>query len=241
MASSAQLEPKQRRSRETRERICDAMLELLREQSYHATSVEEIVERAECSTSSFYSRFPSKLALLEFLQERAVRDGEFAMAPLAAVTAETYDSPADLGRAILREYMAYRRRHRGLLRATRSLEANEPSVRQRRERLDRSVFATIKGAILRCVDAEPGGWTERQLDRTMWIFPAAARAVMEGPHHGGDGSADPIALSEAAVDVLAGTAIPALLEAAAEEERAEHDGEFFVFPPLLGGRHSTPT
>ena len=217
------------------------MIELLREQSYHATSVEEIVERAECSTSSFYSRFSSKLALLEFLQERAVRDGEFAMAPLAAVTSETYDSPADLGRAILREYMAYRRRHHGLLRATRSLEATEPSVRLRRERLDRSVFNAIKGAILRCVDARPGGWTERQLDRTMWMFPAAARAVMEGPHHDGCSEADLNAVSEAAVDVLAGTAIPALLGAAAREECAEHEGEFFALPPLLGGRHSTPS
>lgn len=62
--------PRQERSRKTLERIAGAALELFAERGVEATSVHEIVERADSSVGSFYARFDGKESLVRFLEER---------------------------------------------------------------------------------------------------------------------------------------------------------------------------
>lgn len=54
-----------RRVRRTRNLLRDAFVDLILEQGYDATTISDIVERADVGRSTFYSHFPTKEALLE--------------------------------------------------------------------------------------------------------------------------------------------------------------------------------
>lgn len=56
--------PRQARSRQTSDRIADAVTELLAEKPFEAISIPEVAARAGISVGGFYSRFPSKDAVL---------------------------------------------------------------------------------------------------------------------------------------------------------------------------------
>ena len=62
-------EPKQIRSRETLGRIVEAAQDLLEDRHFGELTVDDIVERAESSKGSFYSRFADKESLLRYLNE----------------------------------------------------------------------------------------------------------------------------------------------------------------------------
>lgn len=62
--------PRQARSRETLERILDALQDLLRTKRFEEITVRELVERSGTSTGSFYARFPTKETLLPALYDR---------------------------------------------------------------------------------------------------------------------------------------------------------------------------
>jgi AcrR family transcriptional regulator len=59
--------PRQQRSAATLDRIVRAAQDLLAERGYEATTVDDIVARADSSKGSFYSRFADKEALLAYL------------------------------------------------------------------------------------------------------------------------------------------------------------------------------
>ena len=52
------------RSRQTRQKLLDAVIQLAREKTYEAISVQDICRRAGVSTGSFYHQFGSKVGLL---------------------------------------------------------------------------------------------------------------------------------------------------------------------------------
>lgn len=62
--------PLQARSRETYDRILDALESLLATKRFEEITVRELVRRSGSSTGSFYARFPSKETLLPALYER---------------------------------------------------------------------------------------------------------------------------------------------------------------------------
>jgi AcrR family transcriptional regulator len=62
--------PRQRRSRESLERILDAAEELIRERGFEAMTISEVVERSKSSVGSLYARFPNKLGLLRGVHQR---------------------------------------------------------------------------------------------------------------------------------------------------------------------------
>ena len=70
-------EPASRRERrrlEVLERILDAALLLFETQGYEATTVTEIVRRADIAYGTFFNHFPSKLQLLREIADRALED-----------------------------------------------------------------------------------------------------------------------------------------------------------------------
>lgn len=62
-----ELSRRERRKLEVRTRILDAAREIFREQSYAATRVTEICERADVAEKTFFNHFPSKQELLSEL------------------------------------------------------------------------------------------------------------------------------------------------------------------------------
>jgi AcrR family transcriptional regulator len=67
MATSAQPnvnEPRQRRSRETRDRLLQATRELLEERTFEDLTIQQIATRAGCPVGAFYGRFGGKEAIL---------------------------------------------------------------------------------------------------------------------------------------------------------------------------------
>lgn len=78
--------PKQRRSRETLDRVLEVATELLQEVGYDEMRVAEVSERANVGTASIYARVGSKHGLLLAVQARMVdqldREAEELLAPL---------------------------------------------------------------------------------------------------------------------------------------------------------------
>jgi AcrR family transcriptional regulator len=73
-----------RRIARTRRLLQDALIELMSEKGYEATTVQEIIDRANVGRATFYAHFESKRALLESRLE-ALRDllaGHRSRAPL---------------------------------------------------------------------------------------------------------------------------------------------------------------
>lgn len=68
--------PKQRRSRQTLQRIARAALDLVAEGGVEATTVNAIVRRAGSSVGSFYARFDGKQELLVYLDQRIWEEAE---------------------------------------------------------------------------------------------------------------------------------------------------------------------
>ena len=70
----AEAEPtrRERRRLEIRERILETALELFETQGYEATTVAEIVRRADIAYGTFFNHFPSKLHLLRELSDLAL-------------------------------------------------------------------------------------------------------------------------------------------------------------------------
>jgi AcrR family transcriptional regulator len=107
--------PKQRRSRESLERVLKAARELLEEGGYEALSMEELAQRADVNVSSIYARLGSKQGVLyavhaELLAELADEDRAFGTDIGSDAT------PEDVIAGTIAELAALFRRHERLLR-----------------------------------------------------------------------------------------------------------------------------
>jgi AcrR family transcriptional regulator len=105
-----------RRSRQLREAIYDAALELFAERSYDDVTVEEICERAEVGRATFFRSYGSKAGLLVELNARLGRSiadrlrampGESAVAQLWAVQDEVTRAWVDAAPALRTMVLEY--------------------------------------------------------------------------------------------------------------------------------------
>lgn len=62
--------PRQRRSRESLERILDAAESLIRERGFDSMTIADVVQRSGSSVGSLYGRFDNKIGLLQAVQLR---------------------------------------------------------------------------------------------------------------------------------------------------------------------------
>jgi TetR/AcrR family transcriptional regulator, cholesterol catabolism regulator len=72
--SSPRVGRRERKKRESEQRIRTTALQLFREKGYEATTVEEIAERADVSKGTFFNYFPRKDSLLEALAQDLVEE-----------------------------------------------------------------------------------------------------------------------------------------------------------------------
>jgi AcrR family transcriptional regulator len=102
-------EPRQERSRRTLSRIVRAARELVAEQGADATSVQQIVQRAESSVGSFYARFGGKEDLFDYIERsvwqeardrwgRALEERAWETLPLPELAAGVVQVLLDVGR-----------------------------------------------------------------------------------------------------------------------------------------------
>ncbi len=62
--------PKQKRSRQTFEKLVSAAQDLILERGVEATTVHDIIDRAEVGVGAFYARFDGREALMGYMRER---------------------------------------------------------------------------------------------------------------------------------------------------------------------------
>ena len=111
---------------ELRERILDALRELLGERTFDTVSVAEIITAARVSRASFYFYFASKQAVLAELVRRAVSAGHEAAQPWVQAKAgprETLRAGIDAGAALWLSNAA-------VLRAIVESWASDPQLRE---------------------------------------------------------------------------------------------------------------
>ena len=75
---------RQPRSREKRDRLMRAALELIEDRGFEASRIADIAGRAGCSVGTFYHRFRDKAALFQALQEEFRRNAEAQVDDLLA-------------------------------------------------------------------------------------------------------------------------------------------------------------
>jgi AcrR family transcriptional regulator len=116
-------EPRQQRSREKRARLKEAALALFYAQGYERTSIEEIAQRANLATGTFYQHYRSKRQLLLVLMENLLT----AMSRL-----NLQPDRAGNARTLLRELLARAfttdRHYLGAYRAWREAMLSDPQL-----------------------------------------------------------------------------------------------------------------
>jgi len=138
--------PRQRRSRESLERLLDAAEEELSSKGVESFTVADVVARADLSVGAFYARFPDKTALLHAVQHRFHEHAEpllHAEMRERGAAAETLEQAVDCLVDILAGHVAAKRE---LSRAFMMMSVFDPVMRAAGERVNkerREVFASI--------------------------------------------------------------------------------------------------
>jgi AcrR family transcriptional regulator len=129
--------PRQKRSKESLERLLDAAEEQIREGGIDSLTIASVLGRAGLSVGAFYTRFPDKTALLHLLQDRFHKRLE----PLIhAELLEEPDPPEGLAKAVERTIRILMRRVTEELELSRAFMMNsvfDPVLRERGERVNR--------------------------------------------------------------------------------------------------------
>ena len=137
--------PLQERSARTLRRMVEAAREALETTSFDALTLTDLTRRAGVTVGAFYQRFPSKDALLEYLEQEAY--GEIR-ASSAALFARPTLEPAPTTRELLRAYVegmaALYQEHRGILRELVLRSRSNPGRQKRRMDMTRDV---VEGAV----------------------------------------------------------------------------------------------
>lgn len=130
---SSSIPTRQARSRRTANRIVAAAVELLSDKGFEDLSVAEIARKAGVSVGGFYARFPSKQALLDYLQETVLGGLLERARELFSVEGSAQLSAAQ----VIEQYMAMAvdgfRRHRLVLQqiSLHSRTSSDPAFRCR--------------------------------------------------------------------------------------------------------------
>jgi AcrR family transcriptional regulator len=138
--------PRQKRSRESLERLLDAAEEQIRLNGFEALTINGVVSSIGLSVGAFYARFPDKTALLHAVQDRfhlrleaKIREEMIAEAGPKATLAEAVDACVSV---LIRNVVG----ERELSRAFMSLSVADPVLRAQGElvnRQRRDVFTEI--------------------------------------------------------------------------------------------------
>ncbi len=117
VAEAGALPAKQRRSRETRDRLLAAGRSLIEAGGFEGTSVADIARVAGCSVGAFYFRFRDKDAFVVCVVEAAMAEAVAALRAQVAAGGLLGPTRDETVAACVAHYAAFVREHAGLLRA----------------------------------------------------------------------------------------------------------------------------
>ncbi len=146
--------PRQPRSRRTMQRFIAAATRLAEGKRWESISIAELVAEAESSVGAFYSRFGSKEALLEVLDDAHVTTLTDILTRCTADDPKSLEASVSL---LLRELVDYHIAHRGLLRTLvlTARSTSEHSYAQNSARLN-AHLGPVVAHLLRCADVPTG-------------------------------------------------------------------------------------
>ena len=183
-ASALPRPPRQRRSRESSERVIKAGLELLDELEYDSFTIAEVSRRAGVSVGSIYARFGSKDDLFLVLHDRAMEEVEREhRAAFEAIAWAELDDRESIRRAVHALTDVFRR-HASMLRVFMLRGALDPLVLARGSAAVREVQSAFAAGVLTHRAAVRHPDPELALDVFFRMaFAVLARRIVYGPVH----------------------------------------------------------
>lgn len=128
-------EPVQKRSARTLRRMVEAAGEALETQRFDDLTLADLTRRAGVTVGAFYQRFPSKNALLEYLEKEAYREIQESAAILfSSPSPGPPSSTRQLVRTFVSGMAALYQEHRGILREL--VQRSRSSEARQRRRMD---------------------------------------------------------------------------------------------------------
>ncbi len=172
--------PRQRRSRESLERVLQAGVELLGETDYDGFTLGELSRRANVSVGSIYARFGSKEELFAALQDVIQRRLQEEQA--AALSAVTQTDPGAAITAAVEVLAGAMRRHGAVLRVLMVRGAIDERTRDAGSRSASAVAEGFAAAVLAHRDAIVHPDPELAVDVAYrMVFSTLGRRVVFGP------------------------------------------------------------
>ncbi len=173
--------PKQRRSRESYERVLDAAHVLLEENGFEGLTVQEVADRSGVSIGAIYERFGNKETLLRAVHARLMESmsdaGDAAGDPAAGA-----DSAATAVVAAVGALARTMNDNRKALRAFMHLGAVDPVISERGSLASKDVSKSFKASLRPYSDEFAHPDPEVALDVAFRIaYSVLARQVMYGP------------------------------------------------------------
>jgi len=147
---SVRPEPRQKRSQAKRTRLKMAALVLFGEKGYEATSVEDIVQRANVALGSFYQHYRSKRQLLLALMDELLEH----LSNLQLHPKETTDIKSGL-RQLLARAFSTDLRYLGAYRAWQEAALSDPELAEKEKGIHAWTTARVL-AVFRALQQSPG-------------------------------------------------------------------------------------
>jgi AcrR family transcriptional regulator len=173
--------PKQRRSRESYERVLEAATRLLAEKGFEGFTVQDVAAQAKVSIGAIYERFGSKEALLRAVHSLMMEE----IAREESIYDTAQPEAADVGAVIalwVRRIAATMDAHRGLMRPFMHLGALDAVIAARGSEASVRLSHRFKAALLPYASEFRHLQPEVALDVAFRLtYSTLARQVMYGP------------------------------------------------------------
>ncbi len=185
----------------TQAAVLDATERLLRQRPFSELSVNDIIDEARISRTSFYAHFDSRTAVIAECLRRVM--GEIAVA-VDPFLAESEDDPEAAIRASIRRWMAVAREHGEVLRTVSEQWPHDARLRE----LWFSIMARFAAGTARVIrtaraagQAPPGADPERLAACLMWGYERVLQVASAGD---AIGLPDPDAIVEPLAQMMTG-------------------------------------
>jgi AcrR family transcriptional regulator len=209
--------PKQKRSRESLERVLDASTTLLEEKGFDAFTIQDVSQRADVSVGAIYARFGSKESLLRAVHRHAMDSIRPEHEAVATADGRPDRPVREVIVAAVQMVAAIFRGNEKLLRAFMHLGAVDDEISRRGSENSRDLARQFASTVLAHRDAITHADPETAVDVAFRMaYCTFARQVMYGPAFESD---RPIAWDELVDEVGAACAAYLVQEPAPARRR----------------------
>jgi AcrR family transcriptional regulator len=199
--------PKQKRSRQSLERVLEASMRLLEEKGFERFTIQDVSRRAKVSVGAIYARFGSKESLLRAVHRHAMEAIATEHESVAAADGHPASAAREVVFGAVRGVAGIFRGNEGLLRAFMHLGAVDDEISRRGSEASTDLARQFSTTVLAHRDAITHPLPETAVDVAYRMaYCTFARQVMYGPAFESD---RPIAWDELVEEV--GTACAAYL------------------------------